>query len=78
MGSLKYFLGNEIARSKDGIFLNQRKYALELVADVGVSGAKPFNTPMEQHKKFTSTDLDYLIGASCQPTLNDFILAEPD
>lgn len=71
-------MGIEIARSKDGIYLSQRKYALELVVDVGVSGAKPFNTPMDQHNKFTSIDLDTLIGDQCQPLPDDPILAEPD
>lgn len=28
LGSLKYFLGIKVARSKAGIFLNERKYAL--------------------------------------------------
>ena len=31
LGSLKYFLEMEFARSKEGIFVNQRKYILDLV-----------------------------------------------
>lgn len=33
LGSLKYFLGFEIARSYSGIFMSQRKYALDLLQD---------------------------------------------
>lgn len=54
LGILKYFLGIEIARSTKGIFLNQRKYALELVADALVLGAKPIDTPTEHHQKLTT------------------------
>ena len=32
-GDLKYFLGIEIARSKHGIFLSQRKYVLDLFTE---------------------------------------------
>lgn len=49
LGSLRYFLGLEIARNQRGIILNQRKYALEILQDTGLIGSKPVNTPMEQN-----------------------------
>ena len=48
LGSLKYFLGLEIARNKTGISLTQRKYALEVLKETGMTGCKPIQTPMEQ------------------------------
>ena len=33
LGALKYFLGKEFARSKEGIFVNQRKYVLDLLGE---------------------------------------------
>ncbi|XP_042027229.1 uncharacterized mitochondrial protein AtMg00810-like [Salvia splendens] len=36
LGLLKYFLGIEVLRSKKGIFINQRKYILDLLAEIGM------------------------------------------
>ena len=47
LGVLRCFLGLEYSRNASGIFLNQRKYALELIADSGQGGAKPASTPLD-------------------------------
>jgi len=36
LGVLKYFLGVEITRSPDGFYLCQRKYALDIISEVGL------------------------------------------
>ncbi|KAL6315094.1 hypothetical protein AAG906_030951 [Vitis piasezkii] len=46
LGKLKYFLGVKVSRSKRGIFLSQRKYVLDLLAETGKMEAKPCSTPM--------------------------------
>jgi hypothetical protein len=47
LGNLKYFLGMEVARSKKGISVSQRKYVLDLLKETGMLGCKPSETPMD-------------------------------
>ncbi len=51
LGGLKYFLGIEVARSNQGIFLSQRKYILDLLFEVGLLECKPVDTPIVQNHK---------------------------
>jgi len=51
LGPLKFFLGIEVARGQNGLFLSQRKYALEILHEFGLSGVKPSEFPMEANHK---------------------------
>ncbi|XP_019099760.1 PREDICTED: uncharacterized protein LOC109132543 [Camelina sativa] len=60
IGMLKYFLGIEVARGPDGIFLLQRKYCLDIIDECGLSGSCPVDTPMEQnHTLLDSKSVPY-------------------
>lgn len=53
MGVLRYFLGIEAARSKQGVVLCQRKYALEILEDTRFLGAKSAKFPTEHNAALT-------------------------
>lgn len=44
LGPLKYFLGIEVLRSKQGIFLSQRKFTVDLLNEVDMLDCKPSDT----------------------------------
>nr|XP_019068974.1 uncharacterized protein LOC109120063 [Solanum lycopersicum] len=71
LGSLRYFLGIEILKSKEGLLLNQRKYALQLISEAGLSGAKTVSTLLEFNQKLTSVEFDQHTGGSDDAELED-------
>ena len=56
LGYLKYFLGIEVAFSKRGLFISQRKYTLDLLKETGKLGCKPASTPMDGKYKLNTED----------------------
>nr|GEV13163.1 ribonuclease H-like domain-containing protein [Tanacetum cinerariifolium] len=47
LGLLKYFLGIEVIKKGDDIYLSQRKYFLELLNEFGLLACKPISIPIK-------------------------------
>ena len=56
LGSLKYFLGIEVAQSKYGVVISQRKYALDILHENGMIDCKLVENPMDPNQKLTSEE----------------------
>ncbi|XP_070007296.1 uncharacterized protein [Nicotiana sylvestris] len=69
--ALRYILRIEVLRSNKGVLLTQRKYALQLISDVGLAAAKPINIPVELNKKLTTIDYDTYVGHTRDAELED-------
>lgn len=64
LGNLRYFLGIEISRSADGIFLCQKKYTSDIISEFGMAGKKPLQLPMDIHLKLCPEKGDILADPS--------------
>lgn len=51
LGSMNYFLGMEVARSKEEILISQKKYTHDLLKETKMLGCKLANTPLERNWK---------------------------
>ncbi|GJR80443.1 ribonuclease H-like domain-containing protein [Tanacetum coccineum] len=51
LGSLNYFLGISVARDSSGMFLSQKKYAVEILERAGMVNCNPNRTPVDTESK---------------------------
>ncbi|GJT42849.1 retrovirus-related pol polyprotein from transposon TNT 1-94 [Tanacetum coccineum] len=51
MGQMSFFLGLQISQSPRGIFINQSKYASEIIKKYGLTSTDSVDTPMIENKK---------------------------
>ncbi|GJW44450.1 retrovirus-related pol polyprotein from transposon TNT 1-94 [Tanacetum coccineum] len=51
MGQMSFFLGLQVSQSPRGIFINQAKYALEILKKYGMDLTDPVDTPMVDRLK---------------------------
>ena len=56
MGDLKFFLGLQIKQCKDGIFINQTKYARDILKKFSMNGVKISKTPMSTTTKLNKDE----------------------
>jgi len=49
LGVLRYFLGIEVIRCDDGIWLSQRQYGLDMLFKYGMTACKPLSVSLEQN-----------------------------
>ncbi|GKA93280.1 retrovirus-related pol polyprotein from transposon TNT 1-94 [Tanacetum coccineum] len=52
MGQMSFFLGLQISQSPRGIFINQSKYAYEIVKNYGMISSDSVDTPMVEKSKW--------------------------
>jgi hypothetical protein len=64
LGLMHYFLGLEVWQSPEKIFLNQGKYAVEILKRFNISECKAMNTPMETKLKLLVDTLSELVDAT--------------
>ncbi|KAI3750451.1 hypothetical protein L2E82_21088 [Cichorium intybus] len=55
LGSLNYFLGIAVTRDRQGMFLSQQKYAIEILERATMLNCKPARTPADTSAKFDGT-----------------------
>ncbi|GJT05838.1 retrovirus-related pol polyprotein from transposon TNT 1-94 [Tanacetum coccineum] len=56
MGQMSFFLGLQVSQSPRGIFINQSKYAQEILKKFGFDSCTPIDTPMAERDSLTIAD----------------------
>ncbi|XP_071727267.1 uncharacterized mitochondrial protein AtMg00810-like [Rutidosis leptorrhynchoides] len=55
LGNVSYFLGINVSRNSEGLFLNQTKYASEIIERVDLVNCNPVKTPVDTNGKLSSS-----------------------
>ncbi|GJV81528.1 retrovirus-related pol polyprotein from transposon TNT 1-94 [Tanacetum coccineum] len=64
MGQMSFFLGLQVSQNPGGIFINQSKFALEILKKFGMDSCDPVDTPMVDRLKLDEDPL----GIPASPT----------
>ncbi|GKA48891.1 retrovirus-related pol polyprotein from transposon TNT 1-94 [Tanacetum coccineum] len=57
MGQMSFFLGLQVSQNPEGIFINQSKFALEILKKFGMDSCDPVDTPMVDRLKLDEDPL---------------------
>ncbi|GJW98301.1 retrovirus-related pol polyprotein from transposon TNT 1-94 [Tanacetum coccineum] len=61
MGQMSFFLGLQVSQNPGGIFINQSKFALEILKKFGMDSCDPVDTPMVDRLKLDEDPLAILV-----------------
>ncbi|XP_070026074.1 uncharacterized mitochondrial protein AtMg00810-like [Nicotiana sylvestris] len=81
LGPLHFFLGIEVTYFTGGIYLNQSKYAAELLVKISMALAKPISTPLTQKhglQEVVDNPVDASLYKSIVGSLQYLTLTRPD
>lgn len=60
LGNLGFFLGMEVTRTTDTLYLSQCRYATDLLSKFNMASCKPCSTPILAHSRLSRLDGDIL------------------
>ena len=55
-GEIKFFVGLQIQKNKNGIYITQSKYIKEILKKFRMEDSRPFGTPMSTKNKLSKND----------------------
>ncbi|GJT80346.1 retrovirus-related pol polyprotein from transposon TNT 1-94 [Tanacetum coccineum] len=65
MGQMSFFLGLQVSQNPRGIFINQSKYALEILKKYGLDSSTSVDTPMVEKMKLDEDRQGKLVDPTC-------------
>ncbi|GJS67273.1 retrovirus-related pol polyprotein from transposon TNT 1-94 [Tanacetum coccineum] len=65
MGQMSFFLGLQVSQNLGGIFINQSKYALEILKKYGLDSSVSVDTPMVEKMKLDEDRQGKLVDPTC-------------
>ncbi|GKC14904.1 retrovirus-related pol polyprotein from transposon TNT 1-94 [Tanacetum coccineum] len=65
MGQMSFFLGLQVSQNPRGIFINQSKYALEILKKYGLDSSASVDTPMVEKMKLDEDRQGKLVDPTC-------------
>ncbi|KAL8149358.1 hypothetical protein AgCh_006394 [Apium graveolens] len=57
LGAVKFYLGLEVLRNNQGLFLSQHKFIINLLKSANMEDCKPLSVPLDPHIKLYDNDL---------------------